>query len=126
MPGAFADRILEIEAVQGLPLAVYRLDGSLFVTSSVASPEAKGFSTEVDPDVLIALAQGAERLEVPVGDGDYVAYWYQVNAAKRPVALVALRYEARSLRATASRNSCGASRGCLAWCFWWRWVWPSS
>ena len=97
MPGAFADRIVEIEAVQGLPLAVYRLDGSLFVTSSVASPEAKGFPTEVDPDVLIALAQGAERLEVPLGDGDYVAYWYQVNEELRPVALVALRYEARSL-----------------------------
>ena len=35
MPGAFANRIVEIEAVQGLPIAVYRLDGSLFVTSSV-------------------------------------------------------------------------------------------
>ena len=104
MPGAFADRILEIEAVQGLPLAVYRLDGSLFVTSSVASPDAKGFPTEVDADVLIALAQGAERLEVPVGNGDYVAYWYQVNAAKRPVALVALRYEARSLEGNSSQE----------------------
>ena len=104
MPGAFVDRILEIEAVQGLPLAVYRLDGSLFVTSSVASPDAKGFSTEVDADVLIALAQGAERLEVPVGNGDYVAYWYQVNAAKRPVALVALRYEARSLEGNSQQE----------------------
>ena len=104
MPGAFADRILEIEAVQGLPLAVYRLDGSLFVTSSVASPDAKGFPTEVDADVLIALAQGAERLEVPVGNGDYVAYWYQVNAAKRPVALVALRYEARSLEGNSQQE----------------------
>ena len=104
MPGAFADRILEIEAVQGLPLAVYRLDGSLFVTSSVASPDANGFPTEVDADVLIALAQGAERLEVPVGNGDYVAYWYQVNAAKRPVALVALRYEARSLEGNSQQE----------------------
>ena len=104
MPGAFADRIVEIEAVQGLPLAVYRLDGSLFVTSSVASPQAKGFPTEVDPDVLIALAQGAERLEVPLGDGDYVAYWYQVNAANRPVALVALRYEARSLEGNSQQE----------------------
>lgn len=104
MPGAFADRILEIEAVQGLPLAVYRLDGSLFVTSSVTSPDAKGFPTEVDADVLIALAQGAERLEVPLGNGDYVAYWYQVNAAKRPVALVALRYEARSLEGNSQQE----------------------
>ena len=104
MPGAFADRILEIEAVQGLPLAVYRLDGSLFVTSSVASPDAQGFPTEVDAEVLIALAQGAERLEVPVGNGDYVAYWYQVNAAKRPVALVALRYEARSLEGNSQQE----------------------
>ena len=76
MPGIFADRIVEIEAVQGLPLAVYRLDGSLFVTSSVSHPENAGFPTEVDPDVLIALAQGAERLEVPTGNGDYLAYWY--------------------------------------------------
>ena len=104
MPGAFADRILEIEAVQGLPLAVYRLDGSLFVTSSVASPDAQGFPTEVDAEVLIALAQGAERLEVPLGNGDYVAYWYQVNAAKRPVALVALRYEARSLEGNSQQE----------------------
>lgn len=104
MPGAFADRILEIEAVQGLPLAVYRLDGSLFVTSSVASPDAQGFPTEVDAEVLIALAQGAERLEVPVGNGDYVAYWYQLNAAKRPVALVALRYEARSLEGNSQQE----------------------
>ena len=104
MPGAFADRIVEIEAVHGLPLAVYRLDGSLFVTSSVASPQAKGFSTEVDADVLVALAQGAERLEVPVGEGDYVAYWYQVNAASRPVALVALRYEARSLEGNSQQE----------------------
>ena len=104
MPGAFADRIMEIEAVHGLPLAVYRLDGSLFVTSSVLSPERSGFPTEVDPDVLIALAQGAERLEVPVGDGDYVAYWYQMNAAKRPVALVALRYEARSLEGNSQQD----------------------
>ncbi|RPG81325.1 MAG: sensor histidine kinase [Crocinitomicaceae bacterium TMED114] len=107
MPGDFADRIVEIEAVQGLPLAVYRLDGSLFVTSSVESPSLTGFPTEVDPEVLIALAQGAGRLEVPVGDGDYLAYWYQVNEAERPVALVALRYEARSLE--------GDSRDAFLW-----------
>ena len=100
MPGIFADRIVEIEAVQGLPLAVYRLDGSLFVTSSVSHPENAGFPTEVDPDVLIALAQGAERLEVPTGNGDYLAYWYQLNSAERPVALVALRYASRSLEAS--------------------------
>lgn len=97
MPGTFANRIVEIEAVQGLPIAVYRLDGSLFVTSSVNRPEEAGFHTEVNPEVLIALAQGQERLEVPVGNGDYLAYWYQLNSAGRPVALVALRYEARSL-----------------------------
>ncbi len=107
MPGDFADRIVEIEAVQGLPLAVYRLDGSLFVTSSVESPNLTGFPTEVDPEVLIALAQGAGRLEVPIGDGDYLAYWYQVNEAERPVALVALRYEARSLE--------GDSRDAFLW-----------
>lgn len=107
MPGDFADRIVEIEAVQGLPLAVYRLDGSLFVTSSVESPSLTGFATEVDPEVLIALAQGAGRLEVPIGEGNYLAYWYQVNEAKRPVALVALRYEARSLE--------GGSRDAFLW-----------
>ena len=104
MPGVLADRIVEIEAVQGLPLAVYRLDGALFVTSTVSHPEDAGFPTEVDPDVLIALAQGAERLEVPTGNGDYLAYWYQLNSAKRPVALVALRYEARSLEAAGRRD----------------------
>ena len=36
--GTIADRIVEIEAVQGLPLAVYRLDGSLFVTSAGVNP----------------------------------------------------------------------------------------
>ena len=112
MPGAFADRIVEIEAVQGLPLAVYRLDGSLFVTSSVSHPDISGFTTEVDPDVLIALAQGTERLEVPMGNGDYLAYWYQLNAAERPVALVALRYEARSLEA-AGRNDFIRSLGAV-------------
>ena len=43
MPGAFADRIVETEEVHGLPLAVYRLDGSLFVTSSFERPEERGF-----------------------------------------------------------------------------------
>ena len=99
MPGAFADRILEIEAVHGVPLAVYRLDGSLFVTSSASRPNESGFATEVDSDVLIALAQGAERWEVPIGNGDYLAYWYQVNSEGRPVALVALRYASRTLEA---------------------------
>ena len=42
MPGTFANRIVEIEAVQGLPLAVYRLDGSLFATSSVSHPKTQG------------------------------------------------------------------------------------
>lgn len=99
MPGAFADRILEIEAVHGVPLAVYRLDGSLFVTSTASRPNESGFATEVNPDVLIALAQGAERWEVPIGNGDYLAYWYQVNSESRPVALVALRYASRTLEA---------------------------
>lgn len=107
MPGDFADRIVEIEAVQGLPLAVYRLDGSLFVTSSVESPDLKGFATEVDPEVLIALADGAGRMEVPIGEGNFLAYWYQVNESGRPVALVALRYEARSLE--------GGSRDAFLW-----------
>ena len=49
---------------------------------------------------MIALAQGAERLEVPTGNGDYLAYWYQLNSAERPVALVALRYASRSLEAS--------------------------
>ena len=99
MPGEFADRILEIEAVHGVPLAVYRLDGSLFVTSTASRPNESGFATEVDSDVLIALAQGAERWEVPIGNGDYLAYWYQVNSESRPVALVALRYASRTLEA---------------------------
>ena len=97
--GDFADRIVEMEAIHGLPIAVYRLDGGLFVTSSVRRPEDTGFPTEVDPDVLIALADGVARLEVPTGNGDYLAYWYQLNAEMRPVALVALRYESRSLEA---------------------------
>ena len=97
MPGLFADRIAEIEEVHGLPLAVYRLDGSLFVTTSIERPEAAGFALEADPEVMIALAQGAGRKEVPVGDGDYLAYWYQTNVSGRPVALVSLRYSSRSL-----------------------------
>lgn len=99
MPGTFANRIVEIQEVHGVPLAVYRLDGSLFVTSSFDRPESKGFEVDANPDVLIALAQGAGRLEVPVGQGDYIAYWYQVNSSNRPVALVALRYASRSLEA---------------------------
>ena len=99
MPGAFANRIVEIEEVHGLPLAVYRLDGGLFVTSSFDHPESRGFPVEADPEVLIDLAQGATRLEVPVGNGDFIAYWYQLNKAGRPVALVALRYASRSLEA---------------------------
>mgnify|MGYP005742084371 FL=1 len=90
--GGFADRIVEMESVHGLPIAVYRLDGVLFVTSSVRRPEDSVFPTEVDPEVLIALAQGVARLEVPTGNGDYLAYWYQLNAERRPVALVSLRY----------------------------------
>ena len=104
MPGTFADRIVEIEAVQGVPIGVYRLDGSLFVTSTVSHPERAGFPTEVDPEVLIALAQGVERLEVSTGNGDYLAYWYQLNSSGRPVALVALRYEARSLEAAGRKE----------------------
>ena len=104
MSGAFADRIVEIEEVHGLPLAVYRLDGSLFVTSSYEHPEAQGFAIDADVDVLIAMAQGAERMEVPAGNGDYLAYWYQVNAQGRPVALVALRYASRSLEASGRRD----------------------
>ena len=99
MPGAFANRIVEIQEVHGVPLAVYRLDGSLFVTSSFDRPESRGFAVDVDPDVLIALAQGEERLEVPVGSGDFIAYWYQLNDSDRPVALVALRYASRSIEA---------------------------
>lgn len=99
MPGAFADRIVEIEAVQGVPLAVYRLDGTLFVTSTFSRPEDSGFATEVNADVLIDLAQGVSRLEVPLGNGEYLAYWYQLNEENRPVALVALRYTARTLEA---------------------------
>ena len=82
-----------------MPLAVYRLDGGLFVTSSFDHPESRGFPVEADPEVLIDLAQGATRLEVPVGNGDFIAYWYQLNKAGRPVALVALRYASRSLEA---------------------------
>ena len=104
MPGAFADRIVEIQEVHGLPLAVYRLDGSLFVTSSFDHPESQGFAVDADPEVLIALAQGAERLEVPVGNGDFIAYWYQINEEQRPVALVALRYASRSLEAGGRRD----------------------
>ena len=104
MPGAFADRIVEIQEVHGLPLAVYRLDGSLFVTSSFDHPEAQGFEVDADPEVLIALAQGARRLEVPVGNGDFIAYWYQTNSEERPVALVALRYASRSLEAGGRRD----------------------
>lgn len=99
MPGVFADRIMEIQEVHGVPLAVYRLDGSLFVTSSFEHPEDQGFELDADPEVLIALAQGAGRLEVPVGNGDYLAYWYQTNVKGRPVALVALRYASRSVQA---------------------------
>ena len=47
--GIFADRIVEIEAVQGLPLAVYRLDGSLFVTSSVSIRKTQGFPQRSTP-----------------------------------------------------------------------------
>ena len=104
MPGAFADRIVEIQEVHGLPLAVYRLDGSLFVTSSFDHPEAQGFAVDADPEVLIALAQGADRLEVPIGNGDFIAYWYQTNGAGRPVALVALRYASRILEAGGRRD----------------------
>ena len=102
--GGFADRIVEMESVHGLPIAVYRLDGALFVTSSVRRPEDSGFPTEVDPEVLIALAKGVARLEVPTGNGDYLAYWYQLNAERRPVALVALRYESRSLEAVVRKE----------------------
>jgi len=104
MPGAFANRIIEIQEVHGVPLAMYRLDGSLFVTSSFDRPESRGFAVDADPDVLIALAQGAERLEVPVGNGDFIAYWYQVNDSQRPVALVALRYASRVLEAGGRRE----------------------
>ena len=104
MPGGFADRIVETEEVHGLPLAVYRLDGSLFVTSSFERPEERGFPLDVDPEVLIAMAQGAGRLEVPIGDGDYLAYWYQTNSEDRPVALVALRYASRALEAGGRRD----------------------
>jgi signal transduction histidine kinase len=104
MPGAFADRIVEIEEVHGLPLAVYRLDGSLFVTSSVAHPDTSGFVIDADPEVLISLAQGAGRLEVPIGGGEYLAYWYQTNSDGRPVALVALRYASRSLETGGIRD----------------------
>lgn len=104
MPGVFADRIVEIEEVHGLPIAVYRLDGTLFVTSSFEPPTASGFATEVDTDVMIAMAQGAGRLEVPIGNGEYLAYWYHVNADGRPVALVALRYASRSLEAQGKRD----------------------
>jgi signal transduction histidine kinase len=107
MPGAFADRIVEIEEVHGLPLAVYRLDGSLFVTSSFHSPAEQGFSVDVDTEVLISMAQGAGRLEVPIGNGEYLAYWYQTNGAGRPVALVALRYASRSLDAMGRREWIG-------------------
>ncbi len=104
MPGAFADRIVQIEEVHGLPLAVYRLDGSLFVTSSFERPESQGFAIDADPEVLIAMAQGAGRMEVPIGSGEYLAYWYQLNAVGRPVALVALRYASRSLEASGRRD----------------------
>ena len=104
MPGAFADRILEIEEVHGLPLAVYRLDGSLFVTSSVEHPAASGFAVEADTEVMISMAQGAGRVEVPIGKGQYLAYWYQTNRDGRPVALVALRYASRSIEAKSVRD----------------------
>jgi two-component system nitrogen regulation sensor histidine kinase NtrY len=117
MPGDFADRIVEIEAVQGVPLAVYRLDGGLFVTSTASHPEESGFATEVEPDVLIALAQGAERLEVPLGGGDYLAYWYQLNEAQRPVALVALRYTARVLEASGKTDFLRSLGGVFALVF---------
>jgi signal transduction histidine kinase len=104
MPGVFANRILEIEEVHGLPLAVYRLDGSLFVTSSVEHPAVSGFSVDADTEVMIAMAQGAGRVEVPIGDGQYLAYWYQTNLDERPVALVALRYSSRSIEAQGMRD----------------------
>jgi len=53
------------------------------------------------------MAQGAGRLEVPIGNGEYLAYWYQTNGAGRPVALVALRYASRSLDAMGRREWIG-------------------
>ena len=66
----------------------------------------------------------ARALEVPVGNGTMSRIEHQVNAAKRPVALVALRYEARSLEGNSRQEFLWGLTGVLAWCFWWRWVWP--
>lgn len=107
MPRGFAERIVEIAKVHNQAFAVYRLDGSLFVSSTVSSPENEGFSIQVDPEVTIALAQGTSRYVVPLGGGSNMAYWYQRNNDGRPVALVAARYAERKLDELGRREFMG-------------------
>ena len=125
MPGTFANRIVEIEAVQGLPIAVYRLDGSLFVTSSVNRPDEAGFQTEVNPEVLIALAQGQERLEVPVGNGDFLAYWYQLNSAAVRWPWWPCVTRRGAWKARDGRSSFETWARCSPWCLLPLWPWRS-
>jgi two-component system nitrogen regulation sensor histidine kinase NtrY len=107
MPADFATRVVEISAVHHQPFAVYRLAGGLFVSSTVSSPENKGFAIQVDPEVTIALANGKARHVVSLEDGSNMAYWHQLNAAGRPVALVAARYEPRKLDELGRRDFMG-------------------
>lgn len=103
MPANFAGRVVEISEVHTQPFAVYRLDGAIFVSSTISSPGNNGFSVEVDPEVTIALAGGKERYVTWLPDGSNMAHWYQRNESGRPVALVAARYAPRKLEELGNR-----------------------
>lgn len=103
MPANFAGRVVEISQVHTQPFAVYRLDGAIFVSSTISSPGNSGFSVEIDPEVTIALAGGKERYVTQLPDGSNMAHWYQRNEFGRPVALVAARYAPRKLEELGNR-----------------------